>query len=195
MSSDKPKTLVFREWNSDLNDMKQVPFSQTNLTSPKEISKKDLKKIFQKEIYSIKVGDKILFPTEDGKFEFNPGESLTAIVQSFSISLQKVYSALLCSAAAYEDSPCEFFNEKLKTANEHNFRTVLHGRYANSPFCMVEDKSTLFVSFRGTVDFDDVLTDGKFSESRLFKGRCHHGNSFFLKKKEKNVEYKTKKVS
>ncbi|XP_019639091.1 PREDICTED: uncharacterized protein LOC109481058 [Branchiostoma belcheri] len=105
------------------------------------------------------------------------------------LGMDDIQRAMMCCQAIYQDGPekvVQFLN-KPENLCLHNFGEVCVSRYGRLTYMLAEtdDKDELFIAFRGTQSYEDILSDlsiwqgsaGTHGESAM-GGKCHAG---FLK--------------
>ncbi|XP_078586026.1 uncharacterized protein LOC144867860, partial [Branchiostoma floridae x Branchiostoma japonicum] len=107
---------------------------------------------------------------------------------SAKVGMDDIQRAMMCCQAIYQDGPekvVQFLN-KPENLCLHNFLEVCVSRHGRLTYMLAEtdDKDELFIAFRGTQSYEDILSDlsiwqgsGTEGESTM-GGKCHAG---FLK--------------
>ena len=101
-----------------------------------------------------------------------------------SLNKTKVQHALVLSDAAYKENAQEFLKMNL---SDHEFKSLVENKFGKCRFLIAETEndSTVYVAFRGTNDFEDLLADFSFwrqeAQRNPSSGSFHSG---FLEKAE-----------
>ncbi|XP_035671791.1 uncharacterized protein LOC118412856 [Branchiostoma floridae] len=99
--------------------------------------------------------------------------------QKLSMKTGDVQRALICSDAVYlsdlpnTDAIQQFLKEE---RNLHNFKRVSVSRYGSVRYLLAEtqDKEEVFVAFKGTTDFQDVMANLNIWQSASSQSRANH---------------------
>ena len=101
-----------------------------------------------------------------------------------SLNKNKVQHALILSDAAYKENAQEFLEMNL---SDHEFKSLVENKFGKCRFVIAETEndSTVYIAFRGTNDFEDLLADFSFwhqeAQRNPSSGSFHSG---FLEKAE-----------
>ena len=101
-----------------------------------------------------------------------------------SLNKNKIQHALVLSDAAYKENAQEFLEMNL---SEHKFNSLAENKFGKCRFLIAETEndSTVYIAFRGTNDFEDLLADFSFwhqeAQRNPSSGSFHSG---FLEKAE-----------
>ena len=95
-------------------------------------------------------------------------------------------NCLVLSQAAYEADPKSFLEDASKCPS-HDFKSILVSKHLACQFLLAEvnDDRAIYIAFRGTSNWDDILTDLDIkletADNYPWFGSCHRG---FLKRAE-----------
>ncbi|XP_078699935.1 uncharacterized protein LOC144926787 [Branchiostoma floridae x Branchiostoma belcheri] len=121
----------------------------------------------------------------DGKSKKAPAPAVPPRL-SDKLGMDDIQRAMMCCQAIYQDGPekvVQFLN-KPENLCLHNFGEVCVSRYGRLTYMLAEtdDKDELFIAFRGTESYEDILSDLKIWQRSIegspIAGKCHSG---FLK--------------
>ena len=91
---------------------------------------------------------------------------------------------MLCFASYKEDKALDY----LKSKNQHTLKSVIQSKHSECNFVIAEEENSdnVYIAFRGTADWKDVITDlsffDKYNVEGLLIGRYHSG---FLSRAQK----------
>ncbi|XP_078658203.1 uncharacterized protein LOC144903690 [Branchiostoma floridae x Branchiostoma belcheri] len=122
----------------------------------------------------------------DGRSNKAPAAPAMPPRMSNKLGMDDIQRAIMCCQAIYQDGPekvVQFLN-KPENICHHNFGEVCVSRYGRLTYMLAEteDKDELFIAFRGTESYEDILSDLSIwqgsIEGSAIAGKCHAG---FLK--------------
>ncbi|XP_066277427.1 uncharacterized protein [Branchiostoma lanceolatum] len=179
--------------------------SQTTTVTTKTLELRDatplnLKQVFKLDFYPKEITDKTTHVTKihqgppsqpfwnlevNAEYEVGGGEAeedlYMEMIQRPSMKSGDVQRALICSEAVYlsdlpdTDAIQQFFDHE---RNLHDFERVSVSRYGSVGYLLAEtrDKEEVFVAFKGTTDFKDVMSDLNIWQEGAGQSRGSHNS-------------------
>ena len=167
----------------------------------KNATKEKLKRFFNCDVDHLEeINTRKTVCIEDACTDLRPGSSYDIQIEAaqadinanqqdkmrnwLSLNKNKIQHALVLSDAAYKENAQEFLEMNL---SEHKFNSLVENKFGKCRFLIAETEndSTVYIAFRGTKDFEDLLADFSFwlqeAQRSPSSGSFHSG---FLEKAE-----------